>query len=608
MKRLILAVLLLVGLAAQASATTWNPSDKSSGITLSNGNLTATSGSGIADVRATTSKSTGKFCWEATASTVGVDWGLGLANSSYPLAVNGLGSDINSFGFYPGGANPNAQIAYFNSTQVTSGTAQASVNGEKITECADLGAGQIWVTDAAMRTNYGTGAWNNSGTCNPTVACGISLSGFTGPYFIAYTNRLAGVAVLNTVGPFAVATPAGFSVWDSSNLIPDLSNAAAHPVTGFPANKIAYSIHISPFNVAGATPDTPLATVTPIWNTYFGNLVKNGTAPVLNLSTGCACDGSNGNLTDDQAFMGNWVAYANGLASGGPAFTGAQQPMGNAWYSWGNFSGSNPNGTLNSDGTLKGAATGQAGGQAFYWSQLLYTATAPVVPAQTTWNGLDKSSGITLSNNNLTATTTAATRQSVRATTSKATGKACFGVTASTITTNWAVGLSNSAYNLTLTAGLGSDTTGIAFTPNNASGLQGVFFGNVKLSSGTPTSANGETAMLCADFDNARFWATDSAMRSTLGSSVWNNTVGCDPTNTGCAVSFSGLTGQLFPTFNDLQSGGVAVLNTTTATMPFTLPVGFNPWDLPLTGGKPLILIFGANDNGAPPLAERHTG
>lgn len=34
--------------------TTWNPSDKSAQITLSNGNLTATNGSGVSVVRATT--------------------------------------------------------------------------------------------------------------------------------------------------------------------------------------------------------------------------------------------------------------------------------------------------------------------------------------------------------------------------------------------------------------------------------------------------------------------------------------------------------------------------------------------------------------------------
>lgn len=601
MKRVILAVLLLIGLAAQASATTWNPSDQVN-VTLSNGNLTATISAANGTIRSTTSKTSGKVCAEATNTTGGSTFVFGLADSALTLANNvGSADFIEALPFWPTGP----QNVYLNNVQLSGGST-VSAQGEAITVCADLGAKLEWFTDATMRA--AGNPWNNSTTANPATGVGgMSFSGMNCPCFVAFGNSgtaATSAATLNSVGPFAVTTPSGFAAWDGpagTNLQPDLSNAAANPVTGFPAAKIAYSVHLSPFNVAGASPDQPLATVTPIWNAYFGSLVKNGTAPVLNLDTGCSCDGSNGNLTDDQAFMGNWVAYANGLASGGPAFTGSQQPMGNAWDSWGNFSG-NPNGTLNSDGTLKGAATGQAGGQAFYWSQLLYTATAPVVPAQTVWNGLDKSSGITLSNSNLTATTNVSAADSVRATTSKSSGKACFAVTANTITTNWDVGLANSAYVLTNSAGLGSDTTGIGFDPNSTGGHQGVFFGNAVLSSGTPTSANGETVMICADFDASRFWVTDSAMRTSLGSSVWNNTVGCDPTNTSCAISFSGLTGPLFPTYNDFDSGGVATLATTAGAMPFTLPTGFSAWDVPpVSGGKPII-IFGSNDNQPQPM------
>ena len=121
----------------------------------------------------------------------------------------------------------------------------------------------------------------------------------------------------------------------ASNNIPDLSRASALPVTGLPASKIAYSVHLSPNNVSSSTPDAPLAAVTPVWNAYFGNLEVNGIAPVLNLSAGCSCDNSQGQGADDAAFMTNWVAYASGMASGGPTFTGTQQPVSNAWYSMG---------------------------------------------------------------------------------------------------------------------------------------------------------------------------------------------------------------------------------------------------------------------------------
>jgi len=47
--------------------TTWSTTDKSSTITLSNGNLTAAgSASASQSVRSTTSKSSGKVYWEVT--------------------------------------------------------------------------------------------------------------------------------------------------------------------------------------------------------------------------------------------------------------------------------------------------------------------------------------------------------------------------------------------------------------------------------------------------------------------------------------------------------------------------------------------------------------
>ena len=156
-----------------------------------------------------------------------------------------------------------------------------------------------------------------------------------------------------------------------SNNMPDLSGVTAHPVTGLPTGKLAYSVHLLPANVGSSTPDTPLATVTPIWQAYFGYLESGGIAPVANLSTGCSCDGSNGALADDQAFMTAWTTYANGLASGGPAFSGTQKPMSTAWLLWGQQSGSNPNGVLNADNSLKGTESGQSNGQAWWWSQML---------------------------------------------------------------------------------------------------------------------------------------------------------------------------------------------------------------------------------------------
>lgn len=148
----------------------------------------------------------------------------------------------------------------------------------------------------------------------------------------------------------------------TSNGISDLSNAGAHPVTGFPANKIAYSIQNYPTNVTTATPDSGATAIT-IWNTYFGYLVKNNTAPVVNLNTGCSCDGSNSNLADDQAWGSTWDSYANGTAANGPTFPPPKQSMSNSWWFWGNAA-ANPDGTLNGNGTINA-------NQLTYWAPLL---------------------------------------------------------------------------------------------------------------------------------------------------------------------------------------------------------------------------------------------
>lgn len=54
------------GFTPLSGATTWNPSDKSASITLSNGNLTALGTSSTGGVRAVQSRSSGLYYWEVT--------------------------------------------------------------------------------------------------------------------------------------------------------------------------------------------------------------------------------------------------------------------------------------------------------------------------------------------------------------------------------------------------------------------------------------------------------------------------------------------------------------------------------------------------------------
>lgn len=94
--------------ASGVTYATWNPADKNAGITLSNGNLTATQGGASRAVRSTIGKASGKYYWELTQTGGGeADWGIG--NSSASLSTwlgndaNGLSYDSSDGKLYKGG-------------------------------------------------------------------------------------------------------------------------------------------------------------------------------------------------------------------------------------------------------------------------------------------------------------------------------------------------------------------------------------------------------------------------------------------------------------------------------------------------------------------------
>jgi hypothetical protein len=371
----------------------------------------------------------------------------------------------------------------------------------------------------------------------------------------------------------------------------DLTGVASTPVgggAGPPANKVAYSVDLYPSNVTSVTPDSGSTAVT-AWNTFFGFIVKNVTAPVMFMETGCSCDGSNGSLTDDQAFMGSFVNYSNGLATNGPTFSGRNVPMSTNWYAWGNLT-SNPNGTLNSDGSLKA-------GQESFFAQLLFT---PLPTLSTTWNPSDQSN-MTLSGSNLVAAAgagcTSGTPCAVRTTTSKSAGKVCVEVTATVISPDWDVGLSNASYPLSSGNGLGGDTNGIGYDPNFNQGslTLGVFYNNGILTDSTdPTGdSNGAAVTMCTDYGANLFWVTSPQMRA-LGS-TWNNSPTANPATGAGGLPLGAVTCPCFVTFQEFQPG-TATLNT---TGPFAVatPSGFSAWDTAVaSSGRPMLILGSRED------------
>ena len=416
----------------------------------------------------------------------------------------------------------------------------------------------------------------------------IGAPGGTSPLFSAldvqHQQLLLGTGSANPMTVYSV------EVWqkDNTNNLGTTSSTSGGGTSGPSVAKVAYAVDLYPNNVSSVTPDSGATAITN-WNTFFGYLEKNNAAPVMIMETGCSCDGTNSNLTDDQNFMNTFTPYANGTAANGPTFTGRNVPMSTNWYAWGNLT-SNPNGTLNSDGSLKS-------GQLTYWSTLLF-ATPPAV--STTWNPNDQL-GNTLSGSNLVATINGGvTTAAVRTTSSKSSGKVCFEVVASTITTTWEGGLTNAAWALSDPGGFGQDFNGIGVAMNwdlpGGSGLAVVIGGNIVSQSADSTGdSNGAAVTMCEDFDAQLFWVTTPRMRA-LGN-TWNNSASASPATGTGGLSTAGLTCPCFVTYHDTSATSVGTLN---ATGPFAVstPAGFSAWDTTTasTTGRPFI-ILGLNED-----------
>ena len=182
-----------------AISVAWNPSDVTN-VTLSNGNLTATSSSN-GGTRTTKSYSSGKYYWEATVSSwQNANTGVGIATSTAVLSSVG--------------ATPTQAAVVFKSgniwvNNVATGTSLgARANGNTIGIALDVGSKLIWFRVAP------SGNWNNSGTADPATGTGgISISALTTALFALFcTGPVIDVATINVGGSaFSGSVPSGFT-------------------------------------------------------------------------------------------------------------------------------------------------------------------------------------------------------------------------------------------------------------------------------------------------------------------------------------------------------------------------------------------------------------
>lgn len=126
--------------AAGGAATTWNPADKSADIALSGGDLIATVGAagGYRSVRATVSKTTGKWYFEVTVNTFGSGEGpfIAICPVGSSLATQ-LGNAVEESAYFANGGYvlENGSLTYFLSSYSA---------GDKVGAYVDIDAGKVW--------------------------------------------------------------------------------------------------------------------------------------------------------------------------------------------------------------------------------------------------------------------------------------------------------------------------------------------------------------------------------------------------------------------------------------------------------------------------------
>lgn len=160
---------------------TWNPSDKSNKITLSNGNRTVshTGTSSHGGVRATGSKSSGKWYWEISFGTDPASSCLyvGIGTSSAPLESQ-LGGDAHGYSYKDTDGKK-----YHLGSGVNYGSTFTA--GDIIGVALDLDAGKLWWAKA--------NAWQASG--NPAAGTNEAYNGISGTFFPMHMSMCNGLII-----------------------------------------------------------------------------------------------------------------------------------------------------------------------------------------------------------------------------------------------------------------------------------------------------------------------------------------------------------------------------------------------------------------------------
>ena len=187
----------IVGLAGGGVFSAWNPADAASGFTFSNSNLTWTNTSSQQVVRSTTSRTTGKYYFEATVVSAGGTNRVGVATATESLTA-AFGADANGAAYYDMGA-----VSYNNSVYCNGSTYTA---GDIIGVAVDLTNDLLYFSK--------NGAWQCS--FNPSAGTG-GMPIMNAALFAASATYLGGGSRSMTANfgktAFSYTIPTGFSAW-----------------------------------------------------------------------------------------------------------------------------------------------------------------------------------------------------------------------------------------------------------------------------------------------------------------------------------------------------------------------------------------------------------
>lgn len=220
-------------------ATTWNPADSAANVTLTNGNLTATSASSNVSkaIRSTTSRSTGKYYFELTIGGTNnfSEIGLILAGTSLTTSLS-LAN--------PGFGNDQGGTAYVNGA---TGSGFTYVSGNVIGLAIDFDLLKFWIRKG--------GVWQtNAGPWDPATNTG-GFGPFTaGTYFVAFNAFGAGVSATANFGAtgFANAAPTGFSAFGAAPAV-DLAASGLSASTASAALDIKHHLAAAAQSLASAS-------------------------------------------------------------------------------------------------------------------------------------------------------------------------------------------------------------------------------------------------------------------------------------------------------------------------------------------------------------------